>query len=211
MTATSNQTGAGPVAIIGAGGHARELCLYLLNLGVDVRCFVDRTRGDNASVVAGRPVIGEDELDLEWPLVNGIGLPHPRSRVVAALGVDLHWQSIAAVGASSAFAVANIPGLVLAPGAIVTDSVSIGSHVHFNLKSSASHDCVVGDFSTLAPGATLCGEVTVGQRTLIGANAVVLPGVRIGSDAVVGAGTVVMSDVEDGQTVVGNPGRVIHR
>jgi acetyltransferase-like isoleucine patch superfamily enzyme len=72
------------------------------------------------------------------------------------------------------------------------------------------HDCRIGSFSTIAPGACLLGAVTVGEQVFVGANATVLPHRRIGSRAVVGAGAVVTKDVPDGATVTGVPARDHH-
>jgi UDP-2-acetamido-3-amino-2,3-dideoxy-glucuronate N-acetyltransferase len=53
------------------------------------------------------------------------------------------------------------------------------------------------------------------ERTLvkrgasIGAGAVILPGVTIGERAMIGAGAVVTCDVDDDATVVGNPARIV--
>lgn len=43
----------------------------------------------------------------------------------------------------------------------------------------------------------------------IGPGAVVLPGITIGERAMVGAGAVVTKDVPDGMLVVGNPARAV--
>ncbi|WP_240917177.1 DapH/DapD/GlmU-related protein [Nocardioides sp. HDW12B] len=51
----------------------------------------------------------------------------------------------------------------------------------------------------------------IGDRTHVGAGAVVLMGVRIGSECVVGAGAVVTHDVPDRTCVVGVPARVVGR
>jgi acetyltransferase EpsM len=55
----------------------------------------------------------------------------------------------------------------------------------------------------------LCGDVTIGHRTFVGANSVIKQGVNVGADVTIGAGTVVLKDVPDGATLVGNPGRII--
>ncbi len=47
--------------------------------------------------------------------------------------------------------------------------------------------------------------VTVRERAVVGAGAVLLPGVAVGKGAVVGAGAVVIDSVADGSVVVGNP------
>lgn len=51
----------------------------------------------------------------------------------------------------------------------------------------------------------------IGRGASIGANATILPGITIGERAMVGAGAVVVEDVPAGATVVGNPACVLHR
>ena len=43
-------------------------------------------------------------------------------------------------------------GVLLAAGARVTTNVTLGRHVHLNVNAVVSHDCVVGDYTTLSPG-----------------------------------------------------------
>ena len=59
----------------------------------------------------------------------------------------------------------------------------------------------------VAPRALLCGDVTVGARSHIGAGAVVRQGLRLGADTVVGAGAMVVKDFPGGGTLVGVPAR----
>lgn len=54
-------------------------------------------------------------------------------------------------------------------------------------------------------------EVTVGNESHIGANAVVVAGVRIGERVQIGAGSVVTRDIPSFSVAVGNPARVIKR
>lgn len=64
----------------------------------------------------------------------------------------------------------------------------------------------------LSPGVKeqLKGAV-IRRSAKIGANATILPGVVVGERSLVGAGAVVVRDVPDGAVVVGNPARVIGR
>ena len=78
-----------------------------------------------------------------------------------------------------------------------------------NSGAIVEHECIVGDFAHIAPGAVLSGNVHVGEGTLVGVGARVIPGIRIGAWATVGAGAVVIEDVPDGATVVGVPACVI--
>jgi maltose O-acetyltransferase len=58
-------------------------------------------------------------------------------------------------------------------------------------------------------GTSKVDKVTIGCRTFVGANAIILPGVKIGSNAIIGAGSVVTKDVPDSSVVAGNPARLI--
>ena len=73
------------------------------------------------------------------------------------------------------------------------------------------HDCIIGDFVSVAPNALLLGNVTIGNLSYIGANATLLPGVHIGRNVIIGAGAVVTKNVPDNSIFVGNPAREIKR
>jgi serine acetyltransferase len=51
--------------------------------------------------------------------------------------------------------------------------------------------------------------VRIGDRTYVGAGAMILPGVTIGADCVIGAGSIVTRDVPEGMVATGNPARVV--
>ena len=87
----------------------------------------------------------------------------------------------------------------------------LGDACIVNHKASVDHDCVVGAGVHLAPGATVCGCVTIENNVMVGANAVVLPRLKIGSGSIIGAGAVISKDVPPDSTIVGNPGRPIIR
>lgn len=55
------------------------------------------------------------------------------------------------------------------------------------------------------------GPITLGDKVLLGAGAVVLGGVTIGDGVTVGAGAVVTRDVEPGTVVGGVPARPVSR
>ena len=56
----------------------------------------------------------------------------------------------------------------------------------------------------------MCGNVSVGSGSFIGANSVIKQGIKIGKNVTVGAGSVVLNDVPDGKIIFGNPGKISH-
>lgn len=98
-------------------------------------------------------------------------------------------------------------GACLSPFVTLTSNIRIGRCFHANLYSYVEHDCVIGDFVTLAPGAKVNGNVTIGDHAYIGSGAIIRQGLSIGAGAIVGMGAVVTRDVPPGVTVIGNPAK----
>lgn len=101
------------------------------------------------------------------------------------------------------------PGCIINPCATVQPLAVVGKHCMLHSHSDVEHDCEVGDYVNLAPGALLAGHVRVGRGTRVYAHASVLPTINVGTNAVVGAGAVVREDVPDNATVVGVPARLV--
>lgn len=98
-------------------------------------------------------------------------------------------------------------GACLSPFVTLTSNIRIGRCFHANLYSYVEHDCVIGNFVTLAPGAKVNGNVIIGDHAYLGSGAVLRQGITIGEGAIVGMGAVVTRDVPQGVTVVGNPAK----
>lgn len=91
-------------------------------------------------------------------------------------------------------------GSLMAWGSHLGPNATVGMHTILNTSSSVDHDCMLGSFVHVAPGARLCGAVIIGDGTLVGAGAVVLPGIKIGPWLKIPAGAVVARNV-DGEAV----------
>lgn len=98
-------------------------------------------------------------------------------------------------------------GVMIAPNVVINPLAKIGNGVICNSASVIEHECVLGNFSHVAPGAVLCGNVQVGRHSFIGAGSVVRQGIKIGSNVIIGAGSVVVKDLPDFAKVAGNPAR----
>ena len=96
-------------------------------------------------------------------------------------------------------------GACLSPFVTLTSNIRIGRCLHANLYSYIEHDCIIGNFVTLAPGAKVNGNIVIEDHAYIGSGAVIRQGLRIGAGATIGMGAVVTRDVPPGVTVAGNP------
>lgn len=103
-------------------------------------------------------------------------------------------------------------GAILNPYSTLTSNIRIGKHFQANLYSYIAHDCVVGNFVTLAPGAKVNGNVILEDHVYVGTGAIIKQGttekpITIGKGAVIGMGAVVTKSIPAGHVVVGNPAR----
>jgi serine O-acetyltransferase len=109
----------------------------------------------------------------------------------------------------------RLTGCDIHPGATVGEGFFIDHATGVVIGETA----VIGDDVTLYQGVTLGGvsvekgkrHPTIGDRVVIGANAIVLGNIFIGNDVRIGAGSVVLKDVPDSCTVVGVPGQIVER
>ncbi|EPX4186892.1 acetyltransferase [Acinetobacter baumannii] len=107
-------------------------------------------------------------------------------------------------------------GSLLCPFTCLTSNIKIGKFFHANIYSYVTHDCVIGDYVTFAPGAKCNGNIHIEDHAYIGTGAVIKQGTPdkpliIGKGAIVGMGAVVTKSVPAGVTVVGNPARILER
>jgi sugar O-acyltransferase (sialic acid O-acetyltransferase NeuD family) len=118
------------------------------------------------------------------------------------------------------FPVIKHPSAIVAPSARIGKGAAIfaGSHVGpnsvvgdfciLNTISSIDHDCILADFSSIAPGVKTGGLVRIGECSAIGVGASISDRISIGSHSVVGTGAAVVRDIPDLVVAYGNPARV---
>lgn len=99
-------------------------------------------------------------------------------------------------------------GSQILANAVVAAGSEIGDVVIVNNSANIDHECRLANGVHVAPGATLCGCVTVLENSMIGAGAIVLPRLTIGKNSIVGAGAIVTRDVPDNSVVYGNRARI---
>jgi UDP-3-O-[3-hydroxymyristoyl] glucosamine N-acyltransferase len=189
------------LVVVCGGGHGRDVAAIAEAAGWMVRGFLDDSPGLG---VVGHPsdvplfgnyVLGHNDSVVRERLDPGRGaitIVHPS----AAVTDDLRASDGAVVGAHCT----------------IGPEVRLGRHTHINGNVFITR-ARLGDFVTVGPGATICGDVTIGAGTQIGAGAVISNLCEIGPRAVIGAGAVVPPRIviPPNQTWVGVPARKVER
>lgn len=208
------------VVVYGTGGSGREIawlaaCCRDRGTGPEVVCFVDDDEKKWGSVINGLRVIdlsGAKQLYPEAGIIIGVGNPRTRERLVQrAVEMGFRFVDLIYPGVERSKWIEHGEGLVICAGCILSVNIRLGRHVQINFGCTISHDVVMGDFTTLAPGVHVTGCVHLGRRVWVGAGATFVNGtpeepIVIGDDVVIGAGACVTKSIPSG-TWVGVPAR----
>lgn len=208
------------VAIIGAGGFAREVLdvFDACNLaGQDYEVLgyiVDAKYGTPGTIVNAKPVLG----GFDWLASHAkdvyvtcaIGAPELRRALVRrAAEVGARFVTVIHPTAILTSWVEIGEGVIITAGCIFTNQIRIGNHVHVNLDCTIGHDVVMGDFVTLAPGVHVSGNVRFSEGCYVGTGANLIEKISVGEWSMIGAGSAIVREVPANTTVVGMPGKVL--
>lgn len=161
--------------LYGASGHGKVIFNILQLNGISVTAFID----DDADkkVFFGLPVYQPHTLDSTNILQAIISVGNNSLRKQIAEKYFFQYHSAVHPSAIIDENVKMGLGSVMMANAVVNSSSSIGKHCIINTSASVDHDCYVGDFVHISPNVCLCGGVSVGEGTHIGAGSVIIPGV----------------------------------
>lgn len=202
--------------IAGAGGHGLEVRHVLIQHGVsasEIYFFDEDANKLQNKEILGTGIFEITELQKHFSqdprFVLGVGNPIFREKLFhlltslggSAYGIDC--VSISKTNNSNAF-------FDVMPLSFIGPQTKIGLGVLVNTRAHVHHECIIGDFSEIGPGAILLGASRVGKKCRIGAGAVLLPGVELGDEVIVGAGAVVIRSVLRQSILVGIPAQPVH-
>ncbi|WP_332658294.1 NeuD/PglB/VioB family sugar acetyltransferase [Brevundimonas sp.] len=204
------------IGLCGTGGFAREVApLAVIQAGADNVQHIDLQPG--AGDLNGLPVVQLADAPADAAISIAIADAAVRRRVDGEMtAAGRSFVSIVAPTCVFRGPSQIGEGAILCDHVVITANVVIGRHFQANLFSYVAHDCVVGDFVTLAPRVCINGNTVIEDDVYVGTGAVLKQGtperpLRIGRGAVIGMGAVVTKDVPAGAVVVGNPARALDR
>lgn len=201
------------IAIIGYSGHGFVVSEAAMVMGLNLNYYVEFEKKE------------ENPFDLEYlgfegdlhfkgwkedfDFILGIGDNQFRQKIAELLlSKKKGIVNVIHPSASIANKVEIGSGNFIARNVAINPLVKIGNFCILNTSCIIEHECTIADAVHIAPGAVLAGNVSVGERSFIGANTVVKQGVKIGSDVIIGAGSVVLKDVPNNVKIYGNPAKI---
>ncbi len=199
---------------MGASGHGREVAhTYLLNHHAkDFLGFLDD--GRSGSTPEGWPIIGKVSDWTRWKdceFIVGINDPRIRRNVVKSMEVlgTPNWGCVIHPNVPLHTSVKIGGGVMILGGVEMTVNITIGDFVSINRLVALGHDCVIGDYTSIAPLASISGNVTLCQGVDIGTSAAIRQRLSLGHGCGIGMGSIVVNDVPANTLVIGNPAKQI--
>lgn len=214
------------IAILGAGGFAREMYWHLKESNPTVRMvFVDDITEIMKIIVDKHiiPVIKDwnfDNVPINGPgkpsenvyeFVLGTGNPEAKKILI---------QKALASGLTPAATIIHPRALVqgddcsigvggiISPGCIITTNIKVGNYVLLNLNCTIGHDTIIGDYVTCNPGCCISGNVTIGEGVELGTGTVIREKIAIAPGVKTGAQACIVKNIADSNiTVAGVPAR----
>ncbi|MFY0690125.1 MAG: NeuD/PglB/VioB family sugar acetyltransferase [Cyclobacteriaceae bacterium] len=202
----------GSIIIVGYSGHGVCVAESCIKSGIKLHGYAERFE------------LGNNPLSL-----NYLGFEHDSSfksaysgfSVIIGIGdnkirgeVANHLKSIGLTLVTQIDSSANVSSLVeigvgafLSRNCVVNSETKIGDNVIINTGAIIEHQCIIDECSHIAPAATICGNVNIGNHSMIGAGSVITPGIKVGNNSIIGAGSVIIKDVPDHEFWAGNPAK----
>lgn len=200
------------ILIYGAGGHAKAVMEMVQAIGAhQIAGILDDNPALAGKSVLGIPVLGgrgllallrEKGLMLAANGVGGILDIAVRVRLFELQeSAGFSFPALAHPRATVEASASLSDGVQVFANAYVGSSTVLHPRCMVNTGAIVSHDCEIGRYTHIAPGAMLAGHVHVGERSLVGMGVTTAIGIKIGNGVRIGNGAVVYADVPD-KTIV---------
>lgn len=193
--------------VYGGGSHSRVVISILEKMDLQVAGIFDTD--NKIKTISKIPFLGNynSQINLKCKLVIAVGDNKIREKISESI---LHpIGKIIDPEAKISNEVTVGEGSQIITSSTINIGTKIGKHCIINTNSSIDHDCNVNDFVHIAPGVTICGGVSIGRSTLVGAGTTILPNIKIGENVIIGAGSLVNKNIPNNSKVLGSPAKII--
>lgn len=207
------------IVIIGMGGHAKVV-IDIIENGQDFKIigfcdsFISSSKKSDAYTFLGKETDLPELIKIHSieGVIVAIGDNFTRSKITSLIKEicpNLDFVSAIHPKASIAKSVKVGKGTVIISGVVVNPYSIIGESCILNTASSIDHDCTLGDFVSMGPGARIGGNCNIGRLSAIAMSATLIHGINIGEETVIGASATVFNDIGSLVVAYGNPAKVV--
>ena len=207
------------IAIFGASGFARETADIAYALGL-TPIFVTHEQNEIDNWSHDEEIILDAEVE-RWKhlkFIIGIGENTIRRQVAERYKARLNFTNLihpsATFGKGQIDQISIKTGVIICAGTRFTNNIEVGNFSIFNLNVTVGHNAIVEEFTNIAPGVSVSGNVHIEKGCWIGTGAVINQGtpkgkLLIGADTIIGSGSVVVKSCDPCAVYVGAPARRI--
>lgn len=190
-------------ALIGAGGHAREV---IAQIGEQLPCFVD-------DEYLTKDTLPLSEFDpAEYEVMVAVADSKDRYDIIQRLPAETQyftWISPTALILDQDIRIGK--GSFIGAYSVLTTNIIIGDHAILNRANHIGHDCRIGSYFSAMPGAIVSGNVTIYDLVYLGTNSAVREKLSIHSLVTIGMNTAVVTSIEETGTYVGTPAKKLDK
>lgn len=212
---------ANKLVLLGGGGH----CKSVIDVALQMKKFDEIVITDPhipvGTLVMGCKVVGTDDclkdlydngFEYAFITVGSVNINSVRDKL-ARKAEKMGFTFPIIIDPSAVVAGSAIigKGTFIGKNVIINSDTKIGANCIINTGAIIEHECLVDDFTHVSIGCILCGEVSIGRNSFVGAGSTVIQCLNIGDDVVIGAGAVVNKDIPSKCTAVGIPAKVIKK
>ena len=189
-------------ALIGAGGHAREVMMQMKN---EITCFVDDKYVDKYNL----PLSSFNPK--EYKVLVAVGNSNDRSNIVSSLPKETKYFTFIHPTAIIGTNVEIGTGSFIGAFSILTNNIKIGKHALLNRANHVGHDCVIGNYFSAMPGAIVSGNVIIGNNFYMGTNSSIKEKVNIINNVTLGLNSGIVKNINKEGVYVGTPSKKINK
>lgn len=188
-------------AIIGYGGHAREVAAQI---NESVTFFVDDKYVTDSTLPLSK------FNPFKYEVMVAISDTIIRKQIINSLPKETKYFTFIHKSAQIFGNDVEIgEGSFIGANSIITTNVKLGKHSILNRGCHIGHDSIIGDYLSMMPNSVISGNCNIGDNVYIGTNTSIREKLKICNNVIIGMNSAVVKDISEPGTYVGVPSKRI--
>lgn len=207
------------ILIIGAGGFGREVQWLIERINQEtprwqIAGYLDDGMKQGTEI-NGYPVIGGIEhlknFKENTAVVCAIGSAEIRKKLISKIKKmgAYEFPNLIDPKVQMSQTIVLGEGNIICAGNILTVNIRIEDFVIINLSCTIGHDTILRSFVTVCPGVNISGCTEMKSGTELGTGSKIIQGKMIGERTIIGAGAVVVNNIPPDCTAMGVPAKPV--